>query len=174
GPVTVTDPGMKRFFMTIPEACSLVLEAGGVGENGKSYLLDMGEPIKIMDLAEQLIAFSGLEPHKDIEIKIIGVREGERLEEPLWLAEEAPHKTAYEKILALKNRAMDGGELTALLDDLRPICFFTAGHEAAFRDKERLLARLRAAVPTLDEFYQKNAETAHIIDRETNLTKVTL
>lgn len=174
GPVTVTDPGMKRFFMTIPEACSLVLEAGGVGENGRSYLLDMGEPIKIMDLAEQLIAFSGLEPHKDIEIKIIGAREGERLEEPLWLADEEPSKTAYEKILALKNRAMDGGELTALLDDLHPICFFTAGQEAAFRNKERLIARLRAAVPTLDEFYQKNAETAHIIDRETNLTKVTL
>ncbi|MCH5288360.1 MAG: polysaccharide biosynthesis protein [Treponema sp.] len=174
GPVTVTDPGMERFFMTIPEACSLVLEAGGVGENGRSYLLDMGEPVKIMDLAEQLIAFSGLEPHKDIEIKIIGAREGERLEEPLWLAEEEPTKTAYEKILQLKNIEMDGDALRALLDALRPVCFFTAEDAAAFRNKERLIATLRAAVPTLDDYYRKSAETANIIDRETNLTRVTL
>ena len=62
GPVTVTDPQMERYFMTIPEACSLVLEAGGVGKNAHSYLLDMGEPLKILDMAEQIIKFSGLEP----------------------------------------------------------------------------------------------------------------
>src|SRR5574344_90009 len=103
GPVTVTDPSMERYFMTIPEACSLVLETGGVGTNGKSYLLDMGEPVKIIDLAEQIIKFSGLEPNKDIEIKIIGRREGERVYEPLWLKEEEPKKTKYEKVFELKN-----------------------------------------------------------------------
>ena len=85
--------------MTIPEACSLVLETGGVGKNGRSYLLDMGEPIKILDLAEQIIKFSGLEPNKDIDIKIIGAREGERVYEPLWLDEENPQKPSMRKSL---------------------------------------------------------------------------
>ena len=83
GPVTVTSRDMERYFMTIPEACSLVLQTGGVGKNSESYLLDMGEPIKIVDLAEQIIKFSGLEPYKDIDIKIIGKRKGERATEPL-------------------------------------------------------------------------------------------
>ena len=78
--------------MTIPEACSLVLQTGGVGKNGESYLLDMGERIKIIELAEQIIRFSGLEPHKDIGITIVGKRKGERETEPLWLAEEEPKK----------------------------------------------------------------------------------
>lgn len=174
GPVTVTDPCMERFFMTIPEACSLVLEAGGVGENGKSYLLDMGEPVKIMDLAEQIIKFSGLEPHKDIEIKIIGAREGERLQEPLWLEEENPVKTAYEKILELKNLEMGHETLSELLESLYPICFFLPDSKASFRNKSLLLSVLRKNVPSLDNFYLKNAKTADLIDRETNLTKVTL
>lgn len=83
GPVTVTDPQMERYFMTIPEACSLVLQTGGVGTNGASYLLDMGEPIKILELAKQVIKFSGFTPDKEIKIQFIGARKGERLEEPL-------------------------------------------------------------------------------------------
>ncbi len=174
GPVTVTDPGMERFFMTIPEACSLVLEAGGMGKNGKSYLLDMGEPIKIMDLAEQIITFSGLEPHKDIEIKIIGMREGERLEEPLWLPQENPAKTDYEKILELKNLEMGHDELVELLDALYPICFYTTGEKNKFRNKALLISILRRNVPSLDAYYSKVIDRGNIIDRETNLTKVTL
>ena len=174
GPVTVTDPGMERFFMTIPEACSLVLEAGGVGKNGKSYLLDMGEPVKIMDLAEQIITFSGLEPHKDIEIKIIGMREGERLEEPLWLPEENPVKTDYEKILELKNLEMGHDELEELLEALYPICFYTSSEKNKFRNKAMLISLLRGNVPSLDAHYSKAHDQGNIIDRESNLTKVTL
>lgn len=170
GPVTVTDPAMERYFMTIPEACSLVLEAGGVGANGRSYLLDMGEPVNILDLAEQIITFSGLEPHKDIEIRLIGAREGERLVEPLWLRAEYPQPTRYEKLLQLENMELAHETLTALLEALSPICFFRAGSEARFRNKDELIALLRAHFPSLDEFYRHERH----VDRETNLTKVTL
>jgi FlaA1/EpsC-like NDP-sugar epimerase len=88
--------------MTIPEACSLVLKTGGVGKNGISYLLDMGEPIKIVDIAEQIIRISGFEPYKDIDIQFIGLRKGERLDEPLWTKSEDPQPTEYHKILQLK------------------------------------------------------------------------
>lgn len=104
GPLTVTHKDMERYFMTIPEACSLVLKAGGVGENGKMYLLDMGEPLKIYNIALQLIRFYGFEPDKDIKIKIIGTRPGERLTEPLWLKEENPVPTSYPGILDLKDK----------------------------------------------------------------------
>ena len=176
GPVTVTDPGMERYFMTIPEACSLVLEAGGVGSNGKSYLLDMGEPVKIMDLAEQIIKFSGLEPHKDIEIKIIGAREGERLVEPLWLRAEYPQPTKYEKLLQLENLEMRHDELHALLAALEPICFYRADGGAHFRNKDELIALLRERFSSLDESYRHKRQSIQIepVNRETNLTKVTL
>ena len=177
GPVTVTDPAMERYFMTIPEACSLVLEAGGVGSNGKSYLLDMGEPVKIIDLAEQIITFSGLEPHKDIEIQIIGAREGERLVEPLWLRAEYPQPTKYEKLLQLENLEMAHNELTELLSALEPICFFRSddgGADAHFRNKDELVSLLRKRFPSLDSAYQHRRQAIEPIDRETNLTKVTL
>ncbi len=174
GPVTVTDPKMERFFMTIPEACSLVLKTGGVGENGRSYLLDMGEPVKIIDLAEQIIKFSGLEPGKDIQIKIIGPREGERLVEPLWLEEENPQPTKYEKIMQLKNLEMDDEILDDLLEKLSPVCLPPKNDEDAdlYRDKKELISLLRDAVPSLDAFYEETKDVR--IDRETNLTKVTL
>ena len=138
--------------MTIPEACSLVLETGGVGDNGCSYLLDMGEPLKIIDLAEQIIKFSGLEPYKDIEIKIIGAREGERIYEPLWLKEENPQKTEYEKLLVLENIEFGDEKLDSLLSKLEPICYFK-GDENLFRNKNELISILRSAVPSLDEYY---------------------
>ena len=83
GPVTVTDPEMVRFFMTIPEAVSLVIQAGAMGEYGEIFILDMGEPVKIIDLARDLIRLSGLEPEKDIEIQICGIRPGEKLDEEI-------------------------------------------------------------------------------------------
>ncbi len=138
GPVTVTDPNMVRYFMTIPEACSLVLEAGGHGENGRSYLLDMGEPIKILELAEQIIRFSGLEPYKDIDIKITGIRPGERLDEPLWLKEENPEQTEFPKILKLVNLSWDSKRLSNLIEKLEPICHFTKGKEDLYRNKDEL------------------------------------
>lgn len=153
GPVTVTDKNMERYFMTIPEACSLVLQTGGVGKNGHSYLLDMGEPIKILELAEQIIRFSGFEPYKDMDIKFIGCRPGERLFEPLWLDEENPAPTEYKKILRLTNIESKDFDLHDLLETLRPICFFTEGKENLFRDRDTLVKELRRAVPTLDEYY---------------------
>ena len=154
GPVTVTSPQMERYFMTIPEACSLVLQTGGVGENGQSYLLDMGEPIKIVDLAEQLIRFSGLEPSKDVDVTFIGARPGERNEEPLWLPEESPAPTSYKKLLALTAIEPKTFSLETLISDLAPICTLTPGKETLYRNREALVARLREAVPTLDEYYK--------------------
>ena len=173
GPLTVTDKEMERFFMTIPEACSLVLQTGGVGSNGRSYLLDMGEPIKILDLAEQIIKFSGFEPYKDIDIKIIGAREGERNYEPLWLPEENPQKTDFEKLLVLKNLEMDGEKLSSLLSELEPICHFT-GDKDKFRNKTLLLSVLRASVKTLDDFYNETKDKKQSVRISDSSEKVTL
>ena len=155
GPITVTDEKMERYFMTIPEACSLVLQTGGVGKNGQSYLLDMGEPIKIIDLAKQIIKFSGLEPYKDIDIKIVGARKGERLIEPLWLEEEKPAPTKYPKILTLENKEYEDGRLDALLEKLYPICFYTKGSEKLFRDKAKLVQLLCQDCKSLQDFYEE-------------------
>ena len=155
GPVTVTDERMERFFMTIPEACSLVLQTGGVGQNGKSYLLDMGEPIKILDLAKQIIRFSGLEPYKDIDIKMVGSRKGERLEEPLWLKEENPSPTDYPKILQLENIEYTQERLDTLLEKLYPICFYTNDKKDDFRNKEKLVKILCDDCKSLDNFYKE-------------------
>lgn len=139
GPITVTTKNMERYFMTIPEACSLVLETGGVGANGCSYLLDMGEPIKIVDLAESLIRFSGLEVHRDIEIKFVGQRPGERETEPLWTPSEAPKPTEFEKILKLSNLPYDYKKLDALIERLKDLCFYNDNNSGVYRDKARLL-----------------------------------
>ena len=155
GPITVTDENMVRFFMTIPEACSLVLQAGGVGQNGKSYLLDMGEPIKIIDLAKQIIKFSGLEPYKDIDIKIVGARKGERLIEPLWLEEENPTPTEYKKLLTLDNKDYEPERLKNLLEKLYPICYFTKGAEEDFRNREKLVALLCEDCKSLKDIYEE-------------------
>ena len=141
--------------MTIPVACSLVLQTGGVGENGKSYLLDMGEPLKIIDLAKQIIKFSGLEPQKDIEIKIVGARKGERLVEPLWLEEENPTMTEYKKILQLTNKPYDSNRLQNLLDSLQPVCFYDENKKEDFRNKQKLLDILCNDCDSLKKFYEE-------------------
>jgi FlaA1/EpsC-like NDP-sugar epimerase len=160
GPVTVTEKKMERYFMTIPEACSLVLRTGGVGSNGASYLLDMGTPVKIVDIAEQIIRFSGFEPYKDIDIKFVGARKGERNVEPLWLPEEEPQKTSYEKILQLKNMPYTAQRLNELLEKLYPVCIGGKNLQSVtklYRNREYLISVLSADVPSLAEFYaQKN------------------
>ena len=152
GPVTVTDPDMVRYFMTIPEACSLVLKTGGVGKGGESYLLDMGEPVRIHDVAEQLIRFMGYEPGADIPIAIVGRRPGERLDEPLWSARERPVKTDYPKILRLESEPLEPESvLKPFVDSLKPYCFFDPGTEAKYRDREGLIATLLSHIPSLGE-----------------------
>lgn len=159
GPVTVTSEDMERYFMTIPEACSLVLKTGGVGKNSEAYLLDMGEPIKIIDLAKQIIKFSGLEPEKDIEIKFIGKRKGERSVEPLWLKEEEPEKTEYAKILKLKKIEFSHDRLENLLNELHPVCFCENEKKIDFdiyRNKKYLLNILCKEFPSLNKFYKES------------------
>lgn len=103
GPVTITHPEMKRFFMTIPEASQLVLQAGALKINGAIFVLDMGEPVKIVDMAKDLILLSGLEPEVDIKIKYTGIKPGEKLYEELLTAEEGTDMTMHEKIYIARN-----------------------------------------------------------------------
>ncbi|MFQ3547905.1 MAG: nucleoside-diphosphate sugar epimerase/dehydratase [Termitinemataceae bacterium] len=149
GPVTVTHPEARRWFMTIPEACSLVLKTGGVGENGKLYLLDMGEPVKIRELAEQMIRFYGFEPDRDIKIEYIGLRPGERLDERLWSETELPVDTEYPRIKRVERKEAALRDLTSLLDKLRPICRFTPNQPELYRDKTVLRQILHDFIPTV-------------------------
>jgi FlaA1/EpsC-like NDP-sugar epimerase len=103
GPVTITNPKMKRYFMSISEAAQLILQAGAMGSGGEVYVLDMGSPVNIKDIAYELIRLSGLEPEKDISIEYIGSRPGEKLYEELQTNDENILDTNHEKILMMKN-----------------------------------------------------------------------
>jgi FlaA1/EpsC-like NDP-sugar epimerase len=159
---------MKRWFMTIPEACSLVLKAGGVGVNGTLYLLDMGEPVAIRDIAEQMIRFYGYEPEIDIKIETIGLRPGERLDERLFAACEVPVNSGTDRIKKIVRTASQfsaayaapsfseqtpgvkpAGGLDALMRRLRPVCRFDPAFPGHFRNAELLRTILHEAVPTL-------------------------
>lgn len=99
GPITITHPDIIRYFMTIPEACQLVLEAGSMGNGGEIYIFDMGKPVKIIDLATKMIKLAGLEPEKDIKIKVVGLRPGEKLYEELLNDGSTTLPTHHEKIM---------------------------------------------------------------------------
>ena len=120
GPVTLTHPDITRYFMTIPEAAQLVLQAGGLAKTGSIYVLDMGEPVKIRDLAEKLIRFYGYEPGVDMEIKIIGLRPGEKLHEELLMDKESAGvtRTAHDKIFVAPPIRLNEDELEAKLSEL--------------------------------------------------------
>ena len=121
GPVTVTHPDMTRYFMTIPEACQLILQAGSMGEGGEIFILEMGIPIRIVDMAEDLIRLSGFEPNVDIDIKYVGLRPGEKLREELITDGEGIVKTSHEKIMVLRGQVC---EIEKLNHDIEEIMGF--------------------------------------------------
>ena len=121
GPVTVTHPEVRRFFMTIPEAAQLILQAGALGQGGEIFILEMGTPVKIVDMARDLIRLSGREPDKDVKITFIGLRDGEKLYEELITVGEGIVPTKHEKIMVLRTDSQVGvstslGEWSAQLD----------------------------------------------------------
>jgi len=118
GPVTVTHPEITRYFMTIPEACQLILQAGSMGDGGEIFLLDMGTPIKIDDMARDLIRLCGFEPDVDIDIEYIGLRPGEKLYEELITEGEGILPTSHEKILVLKGKECNLNILNGKIDEL--------------------------------------------------------
>ncbi len=143
GPVTVTHPDITRFFMTIPEAVSLILQAAAMGQGGEIFVLDMGEPIKIDELARQMIRLAGLEPGKDIEIRYTGLRPGEKLYEELFHEGEPCEKTRHPKVMLASSRKVDWDELQILLQRLKEDC--------RQRDVEHLKQGLKRFVPEFRE-----------------------
>lgn len=139
GPVTVTDKNIIRYFMTIPEAVSLVLQAGAYAKGGEIFVLDMGEPMRIDDLARNLIKLSGLKPDEDIKIEYTGLRPGEKLYEELLMAEEGLQKTAHEKIFIGKPLEFDREEFLKQLQELK---------KEAYQDGEHIRESVRAIVST--------------------------
>jgi FlaA1/EpsC-like NDP-sugar epimerase len=127
GPVTVTHPDVRRYFMTIPEAVQLVLQAAALGEGGEVFVLDMGEPVRIADLAEDLIRLSGLEPERDVDIAYTGLRPGEKLFEELSRAGEAYGQTVHSKIFAYR----DGWDEGSQDDVVRPDRDLLSAHVTA-------------------------------------------
>ena len=118
GPVTVTHPEMTRYFMTIPEAVQLVIQAGAIGGRGQVYVLDMGEPVRIVDLADTMIRLSGKEPGTDVRVEFVGARPGEKLHEELWSQTETVTPSSHEAILLVTRPPIDGGWLEDELDAL--------------------------------------------------------
>jgi FlaA1/EpsC-like NDP-sugar epimerase len=147
GPVTVTHPDVRRFFMTIPEASSLVLQASGTGLGGEVYLLDMGESLSIRELAEQMIRFYGYEPEEDIKIVYTGLRKGEKMLEKLYADGETPEPTSNRRILKLKRKTLINGRINSVLNRLRPICFHDKEKPAVFRNKRELRKVLEEVIP---------------------------
>jgi FlaA1/EpsC-like NDP-sugar epimerase len=139
GPVTVTDPEVTRFFMTIPEACQLILQASAIGSHEAIYTLDMGEPVPIRVLAEQMIRLAGKTPGRDIAITYTGMRPGEKLHETLFHADESYRPTAHPQILQADPRGVAGESVLSALREMRAAC-------AAY-DTVALEGQLRAAVP---------------------------
>ena len=147
GPVTVTHPDIIRYFMTIPEACQLVLEAGFMGKGGEIYVFDMGEPVKIYDLAVKMISLAGLKPETDIPIQFTGLRPGEKLFEELLANEENTIPTHHPKIKAAKVRRHNFSVVELAVDGL--IKAIQTESEA------ELVLRMKALVP---EFISKNSK----------------
>ncbi|OGZ73515.1 MAG: hypothetical protein A3A98_03680, partial [Candidatus Staskawiczbacteria bacterium RIFCSPLOWO2_01_FULL_40_39] len=138
GPVEVTDPEMKRYFMLTSEACLLVMQAGAMGQGGEVFVLDMGKPVKILDLAKEMIRLSGFEPDKDIAIVFVGIRPGEKLFEEILTAEEGTLVTQNQKIFMAKLSLINVGEFAEKLERLK---------ESAIRNnKEEIIKNLKQMI----------------------------
>lgn len=161
GPVTVTHPEVTRYFMTIPEAVQLVLQAGSMGEGGEIFILDMGEQIKITQLAEELIKLSGMVPYQDIDIKFTGLRPGEKLHEELLHHNESVVETTHEKIRVARARSYNYDALEKTLDDLSIACSSV--------DNYRALTILMSLVP---ECNREGSEVVKAIKFNPNKSKI--
>lgn len=150
GPVTVTHPEMTRYFMTIPEASQLVLQAGGLSGNGNVYVLDMGQPVKIIDLARDLIRLSGFEPEVDIPIVLTGMRPGEKLYEELLTAEEGTMSSQHEKIFVARNSTISKDILREQLEILLQC--------AMSRDTLAICNTLKVLIPTFVNPYETHVK----------------
>ncbi len=147
GPVTVTHRDITRYFMTIPEACKLILQAGALGEGGEIFILDMGTPIKIWNMAKDLIRLSGFEPNVDIEIKEIGLRPGEKLYEELITEGEGIVRTPHEKIFVLRGNHFDQNWLNDKIEELI--------HLAWEQDAGKIKAKLKEIIPEYTPYESK-------------------
>ncbi|MDE6188849.1 MAG: polysaccharide biosynthesis protein [Clostridia bacterium] len=161
GPVTVTHPDIIRYFMTIPEAVSLVLQAGTFAHGGEIFVLDMGQQVKIVTLAENLITLMGLRPYIDIDIVFTGLRPGEKLFEELLMSEEGLKKTANEKIFVGQQMTLDVDKFTEELEKMRSIC--------VTNDKRAVVEQLKTLVPTFKhdaEYLEKILDQAKTYKEE--------
>lgn len=152
GPVTVTDPEIIRYFMTIPEAVSLILQAAHMARGGEIFVLDMGEPVKILTLAENLIRLHGKEPYEDIKIKFTGLRPGEKLFEELLMTEEGLRETANKKIFIGRQIQIDENSFLEKIHVLHT--------HAEQNDKETVIKLLSELVPTFQHKQQENKKNA--------------
>lgn len=162
GPVTVTSKEINRFFMTIPEAAQLVLQAGAFAKGGEIFILDMGKPVKIYDLACDLIRLSGFEPEKDIKIIVTGLRPGEKLYEELLMDEEGLEETPHKKIKIGRSMEFDLGELKRDLEEMK----FLIEHN----NESKLIGKLKEVVPTYktvvrDKELEESEESAITIEK---------
>jgi FlaA1/EpsC-like NDP-sugar epimerase len=139
GPVTVTHPDMRRYFMTIPEAVQLTLQACTMGKRSEIFVLNMGEPVRIVDLARNMIRLAGYEPDEDIEIRFIGARPGEKLYEELMLEGEQTMPTYHDKIKILRSTDVQHFSISAWIDDLLRLL--------ELRQKRALIEHLTLLVP---------------------------
>jgi FlaA1/EpsC-like NDP-sugar epimerase len=149
GPVTVTHPEMTRFFMTIPEAVSLVVQAGALGGGGDLFVLDMGEPITIVDLARKMIRLSGKEPERDVAIRFVGARPGEKLHEELWSEDESVAPAGHPKILRVSRPRADGEWLEEELTELERLV--EAGETLEVVSRLARIVKTPRRVGSLDE-----------------------
>jgi len=148
GPVTVTHRDMTRYFMTIPEAVQLVIRAGSLAQGGEVFVLEMGEPVKIMDLARDMIRLSGLEPDRDIAIEVIGPRPGEKLHEELFNPYERSQPTPAQKILRAEHPRLDPAWERETFDQVNWLVL--DGDAAALAARVGALSAVRQVPPALD------------------------